>query len=154
MLYSQPQLMCISYRVVDDDQQVIASTELDGEPLEFVLGHGQIVAGLEAFLSDKSVGFSGSVHVEPEQAFGLYYGDAVLQVDANYFGEEMVAVGDEVQCNEEELQGIVFRVTDVQDNQVILDPNHPLAGKTLHYEVVVLDKRAASEEELQKLKGQ
>ena len=126
-----------NYTLTVDDEVVDSSS--DGDPLAYVHGEGQIVPGLEEALEGLAAGDKRSVVVEPEKAYGGSSPEAIHEVPLDAFGNpEELEVGDVVQG---EAQGQEFqaRVVDLGKEAIVLDLNHPLAGKTLHFEVEIIE---------------
>ncbi len=131
------------------DGQVVEETG-EGDYIQFLQGHGQIIPGLESQLYDMSRGESKQVVVSPGGGYGEIDKDAVGKVPRDEFPSEIpLKKGVELQMRDKE--GDVFDaiIEEVQDDTVRLDFNHPLAGKELHFTVTVVDLRPASEEEIE-----
>jgi FKBP-type peptidyl-prolyl cis-trans isomerase SlyD len=132
-----------------DDGQVVGSSE-EGEPLQFLHGHGQIIPGLETALTGMELGQEKDVVVEPDEGYGKRNPEALQLVPKNAFPPDTeLSPGMGLQMRDQ--QGRVFQayVVEVRDDGVVLDFNHPLAGKTLHFHVKVVDLREATDEELE-----
>lgn len=131
-------VVLMHYTLTNDAGEVI-DTSVGYEPLEYVHGNGDIIPGLEAFLEGEDVGFAGKVAIAPEDAYGEYNHGLLLLAQRENFPEDMeLEIGMQVQT--ELPDGVaLFRVTEMNDNGIKLDANHPLAGQTLHFDVEVLD---------------
>jgi FKBP-type peptidyl-prolyl cis-trans isomerase SlyD len=131
-------VVLMHYTLTNDSGEVI-DTSVGYEPLEYVHGNGDIIPGLEAFLEGEDIGFAGKVAVAPEQAYGEYNHGLLLLAQRENFPEDMdLEIGMQVQT--ELPDGVaLFRVTEMNDNGIKLDANHPLAGQILHFDVEVLD---------------
>jgi peptidylprolyl isomerase len=103
------------------------------EPLSFTVGEGSIIAGFEAGVSGLGVGESRSVRVEPTDGYGERRDDLVVQVDRSQ-APEGLAPDDQVRIGDHPAV-----VTEVTDEHVVVDANHPLAGQALNFEVEVVD---------------
>ena len=137
----------IAYTLTDDNGNLIDQANKN-EPFAFIHGVGNIIPGLESALEGKSAGDQISVKIEPANAYGER-DDNLTQV----LGKEMFEGVDEItpgmQFHAQTNQGMsIVTVTKVEDDQVTIDGNHPLAGVTLNFDVDVLDVRDATEEEL------
>lgn len=129
----------------DDGQELDRPTE--GSPLTYVHGTGALVAGLEEALTGKRAGDAVTVRVTPEKGYGERDGALVGQVKRRQLGiEGDVHVGMQFRVDLEEGYDIVT-VTGIDGDLVTIDANHPLAGRTLLYEVDVRDVREATAEE-------
>ncbi len=136
-----------NYTLKDDEGNVIDQSP-EGQPLAYLHGHGNIIPGLEKQLEGKSAGETLTATVEPEEAYGQYQEQAIQQVPReNFQGVDNIEVGMQFQ-SEAGGQTMLVTVTDVTDKLVTVDANHPLAGKTLHFDVEITEVRAATEDEI------
>lgn len=140
----------LEYTLKDDDGEVLDTSDMeDGEPIVYVHGYGMLVPGLEAALEGLKVGTEKQIVVEPAEGFGDHDEDLVLEVDRGDFPDpKKVTEGDEFIAESPDGDELAMRVIEVKDDTVVVDANHPLAGRTLHYAVKVREIRAASEEEI------
>lgn len=148
MKISQNKVASIEYTLTDDSGEVL-DTSVGGEPLAYIQGMGNIIPGLEAALEDKEVGDSLKVTVAPEDGYGEQNDALVQQVPREMFqGVDEIEIG--MQFHAQTAQGLtVITVTEVIEDLITVDGNHPLAGKTLNFDVKVVDVRDATEEELE-----
>lgn len=138
----------IDYTLKNDAGDLI-DTSSGQEPLSYVHGVGALVPGLEAELEGKSAGDKVDVRIAPEDGYGKRHEGMVQRVSRSLLPEEVEPrVGMQLQTQSE--QGpLVLTVVDVQDEEITVDGNHPLAGVTLHFEVDVVSVRAATAEEIE-----
>jgi FKBP-type peptidyl-prolyl cis-trans isomerase SlyD len=130
------------------DGEVLDSSEEEG-PLEYLQGYQNIIPGLEQELSGMKVGEDKKVTIAPEDGYGEIDDGAIMDVPLNEFPENMpIEVGIDLEVTDKDENIMLATIVDVGDDTVKLDTNHPLAGKTLHFEVSVLDLRSATDEEL------
>ncbi|TFG81614.1 MAG: peptidylprolyl isomerase [Chromatiales bacterium] len=124
----------IEYTLTLDDGSTVQSN-VGGPPLSFVAGEGQIIPGLEAALDGKTVRERVKVKIAPEQAYGLSDTKNMQEVPLDNIPEDARKVGTLLSA-----QGIdgPIRVAEVRPDVVVLDYNHPLAGKALTFDVLVL----------------
>lgn len=130
----------IHYTGTLSDGSVFDSSR-DGEPLEFVLGKGQVISGVNDAVKGMAVGQEKKVTVAAEDAYGPRRQDLTLTVGRDQFPDEIQpAVGQRLQMSR---GGQAFRVTvqEVVDDAVVLDANHPLAGEDLTFEVELVEIR-------------
>lgn len=125
-----------------------------GEPLLYLHGgYDNIVPAVEARLEGTSPGDRVEIQVEPEDAFGDY-DELLLRVEARASFPEALEVGMQFEGvpgedeDEDDDEPRIYTVTDIAEDKVVLDGNHPLAGIALKFECHVLDVRAATESEL------
>lgn len=136
----------IHYKLTNDGGDVVDTSE-GREPLEYLHGHGNLVAGLEKALAGKAEGDSVKVSVSPEEGYGLPEDDLLVDVPREHLPVEDIAPG--MRFSAETSGGMrMFTVMEVAEDSVKLDGNHPLAGETLHFEVDVVAIREAEPEEL------
>jgi FKBP-type peptidyl-prolyl cis-trans isomerase SlyD len=131
-----------------DDAGVIIDQSAPGEPLAYLHGHGGIIAGLEKELTGRSAGDALCVTVRPAEGYGEYDNDLVQSVPRRALrGIENIKTG--MRLHAQTAAGTrAVTVTKVIGDLVTLDGNHPLAGKSLHFDVRIEAVRAATEEEL------
>jgi FKBP-type peptidyl-prolyl cis-trans isomerase SlyD len=139
-------VVALTYELYDGQQRLIEKSE---EPFEYLHGGYQgIFAPVEEALTGKGVGDRCRVRLEPEQAFGEYDAGLVRLEPRSRFPEEL-SVGMRFRGeNEATGEVLVYTVTDIAGDKVVLDGNHPLAGQTLHFDCTVTGVRAATEEEI------
>lgn len=137
----------IHYKVANTEGEVLDSSEGD-EPLAYIQGQGNIVPGLEQALLGKSAGDKVQITVEPEDGYGVHEPEKVQTVPRSAFDTETkIEPGMQFQAEGED-GDVIVTVTEVTDEEVTVDANHPLAGQTLHFEVEVVSVRPCTEEEL------
>ena len=127
----------IHYTLKVDDQTIDSSEERG--PITFVQGEGQLIPGVEKQMEGLEAGDKREFTVPPEEGYGAPDPEAVHQVPREAFGDaDKLSVGDMVTG---EVGGRNFRarVSDVGPEDITLDLNHPLAGKTLQFSIEVLD---------------
>lgn len=130
------------------EEEIMESTD-DGEPIEFIQGIGQIIPGLENALYEMKVGDKKTVVVEPDDAYGIYDEDSLEVARKEEFSEEIpLDVGTFLDFRDDEGEVLSAQIIEEDEETVTLDFNHPLAGKTLTFEVTVSALREASAEEL------
>ncbi|MDN5923819.1 MAG: peptidylprolyl isomerase [Xanthomonadales bacterium] len=135
-----------NYTLTDDQGEVIDTSEGRG-PLTYLHGGGQIVPGLEAELGGKSSGDTFNVKVPPERGYGQHNAELIQTLPKTAFqGVDEVLPGMQFQANGPQGPSHVT-VAKVDADSVTIDANHPLAGKTLHFDVAVTDVRDATEQE-------
>jgi len=122
-----------------EDGSVFANTA-DSEPLEFQLGEGEIIPGVENAVEGMNVGESKTVKVPPEQAYGQRRDELLEEVGRDKFPKDIEPqVGQKFDVPQQEGPPMVVRVVDVSEQTVTLDGNHPLAGRDLTFELELLE---------------
>jgi FKBP-type peptidyl-prolyl cis-trans isomerase SlyD len=131
-----------------DDTGVVDESSEGGSPVVYLHGRSSIVPGLESELTGKKSGDKVTAVVAPEQGYGLRNENAVQRVPLKHLATRgPITPGQMVVVNTRE-GGRQARVLKVGHFNVDLDLNHPLAGRTLTFDVEIVDVRAATEEEL------
>ena len=137
------------YKLTGDDGQVIDSSE-GKEPLTYLHGAGAIIPGLEEAMGGREPGDEFEISIEPENAYGDKEPALIQKVPQDAFqGVDEVEKGMQFQVSDQSGNQRVVTVVEVEEDEVTIDGNHPLAGETLHFEIAVEDVREASEEELE-----
>jgi len=124
----------IEFALTLDDGSTV-QTNVGGEPLSYVAGEGQLIQGLETALQGKAVRERVKVKISPEEAYGPRDPQKVQEVPLDKIPEDARKVGTLLSA-----QGFdgPIRVAEVRPDVVVLDFNHPLAGKALTFDVLVL----------------
>jgi FKBP-type peptidyl-prolyl cis-trans isomerase SlyD len=136
-------LVSIEYTLTDETGTVL-DTNVGKEPLTFVQGAGQIVKGLEQELSGLKVGDEKKVQVKPEDGYGLPSKEAFQEFPRETLPAEAQKAGATLMAQGQDGRAIPIRVHEVKEKTVIVDFNHPLAGKTLNFDVKIKDIKAAN----------
>ncbi len=128
----------IEYTVKLEDGTTV-DTSVGKKPLTYIHGHKQLIPGLEKALEGMKVGETKHIVVPPEEGYGLRDSKAIVEVTKDKVPKNALKVGTLLQAQNPH-GGIVYaRVTQIKDKTVVLDLNHPLAGKTLYFDVKILD---------------
>ncbi len=136
----------IAYTLKDGDGALIDQAGKD-QPFAFIQGIGNIIPGLENALEGKAAGDQISVSIEPEQGYGER-DDNLMQTLSKEMFEGVDEISPGMQFHAQTNQGMsVVTVTQVEEDQVTIDGNHPLAGVTLNFDVEVIEVRDATDEE-------
>jgi FKBP-type peptidyl-prolyl cis-trans isomerase SlyD len=149
----------VEYVLKDDDGEILDSSNItdsqpgdegeeEGGPIEYVHGYGMLVPGLEAALAGMTAGEKKKVTVSAEEGYGERDEELMLEIDRGEF-PETVQPGDEFVAESPDGDEVVLHVVEVNEDAVLVDANHPLAGMTLHYEVDVKSVRDATENEIE-----
>lgn len=147
MLVSENCVVSIHYTLTDKEGDVLDSSE-GKDPLHYLHGASNIIPGLEKELEGKSTGDQLSVVVSPDEGYGNRQEQLVQQVPkAAFDGIDHIAPGMQFQAQTEGGTMHVV-VTDVAEDTVTVDGNHPLAGQELSFDVSVENVREATEEEI------
>lgn len=134
------------YTLTNDAGEQLDSSRGE-EPLVYLHGAGNIISGLEAALTGKSVGDKFTVSIPPAEAYGELVPDMVQVVSKKMFEGMDVEVGMQFHADVSHGAGIIT-VTEINGDDVTIDGNHPLAGEILNFDVEVIDVRPATDDEL------
>lgn len=145
MMVEKDKVVSIHY-IATDESGAVVDSNTDFEPLEYLHGYGNILENLEKELTGLMVLQEKKVLLSPEQAYGDFNPELVIEVSRQQFpqGGEAIEMGNVVQSSD----GQQLFVTDIDGDKIILDGNHPLAGRTLHFSVTIKNIREATGEEL------
>ena len=123
---------------LDDGTQFDSSAGRD--PLEFALGGGQVIPGFDNAVDGMTVGDSKTVTIPPEEAYGQRHEQLVQQVSRSALPDEIEpAVGMQLQSQSPEGQVMMLVVTEVEEEAITVDANHPLAGQALTFDIELVE---------------
>jgi len=112
----------------------------DSQPLEFTVGDGNVIPGFEKAVLDMEVGEQKSVEIPPDEAYGARREELVVEVERTEFPNHIEpSVGLRLQMQQPEGGPVNLIITDMNEETVTLDANHPLAGMTLFFELEVME---------------
>ena len=138
----------LHYILTDDAGEVIENSRPGDDPIEYLHGFGGIIPGLERALEGTEAGHRATVRIAPEDAYGKHDPGMVFEVQKDQLPDGMpLEVGIEVESRTPD-GTLSLVVTEVREHGVVLDGNHPLAGKTLQFDVEIMAVRAATPEEI------
>lgn len=143
MSVSDGREVSIEYTLKLEDKTVVDSN-VGEEPFRFIQGAHQIIPGLEKAIDGMKVGDEKSVTIKPEDAYGAVDETAFLEVDKEQVPADALEVGAQLQGQDQSGRIFNARVAEVKEKTVVLDFNHPLAGKTLHFDVKILDVKEST----------
>lgn len=148
-------VVTMNYSLSIDGEVVDSSEGEDNDPIIFLQGAGQIISGLEKSIYGLKVGDKKSVTVDPKDGYGEIDPESIVEVPKDEFPEDFplelgveitVNADDEDEEGDEEMEATIVAVN---ESTVTLDFNHPLAGKTLNFDVHIIDIREATTEEIE-----
>ena len=138
-------LVSINYVVTDKNGKVLDKNE---KPFSFIAGQNQVIVGLENALLGKKIGDKFQVEIAPKDAYGERNDGFFQEVPIEQFSGIELTKGMSLYGQSEDGEVAQVVVRDIGESSVIIDYNHPLAGKTLLFEVEVLDSKIPSEDEI------
>ncbi len=139
----------IEYELTEAGGSEVLDSNKGGAPLEFIIGKGQLIPGLEKALVGMNAGDTADILVKAEEAYGLRDEEAVQELPRDQFEGIELEKGMSLYGQGQNGETIQVNVVDFDDNTVKVDFNHPLAGKDLMFNVKVISERDATEEEAQ-----
>lgn len=141
-------VVSFSYTLKDSDGNILEQTDKN-RPMEYLHGNQNIIPGLEREMEGLIIGDSKSVSVDPKDGYGEYNAELTFRVPRDNFPEGTnLEPGMEFQT-ETENGPMVITITEVLDNEVVVDANHPMAGQTLHFDITINNVREATAQEKQ-----
>jgi FKBP-type peptidyl-prolyl cis-trans isomerase SlyD len=141
-------VVTVNYKLSDAQGNLI---EESSEPMVYLHGgYENTLPAIERALDGQKSGYTTRIQVEPEEAFGEYDADLVKVEPRDRFPAD-IQVGmqfEGVPDNGSDDDATIFTITDIADDKVVLDGNHPLAGMALRFDLELVDVRAATDEEI------
>lgn len=142
-------VVTLAYRVNDSEGNLIDAGD---HPLVYIHGgYGGIFEKIEMALLGQEVGYKIDVRLQPEEAFGEYDAELVMIEPRDLFPES-IEVGMQFERgadeDDEDDEGMLFTITDIVEDKVVVDGNHPLAGLAIIFSCTVSEVRAATPEEI------
>jgi len=151
-IVSSGKLVEIDYTITADSGEILDTTN-DTSPFRYVHGGNKLFSGLQLALEGKSPGETSKVTLNPEQAYGEYDSDKTMNIESPLLEMTSDGLAPGLQFEAPTEDGVrLVTILSVDGYEVIVDLNHPLAGKTLHIEATVNGIRDAEFEELEQEK--
>jgi len=130
------QTVSVHYKGTLDDGSEFDNSHARGEPMQVEVGSGRLIKGFDAALMGMTVGETKNISLSPEDAYGSLNPEAVEEVPKTAFPPDFeFKDGEVVQGRAPTGQPIVARIVEQKENTVVLDMNHPMAGKNLNFEI-------------------
>lgn len=147
MQISPDRVVTLHYTLKDDDGNIIDQSD-DGSFL-YLHGAMNIVPGLEKALTGRRSGDEFSIKIPPEEAYGVKDPERIQEVPRDMFeNNDELAVGAQFHAQGPDGDAIVVTIAQINEDNIVVDGNHSLAGMTLNFDVEVMDVREALEEEI------
>ena len=157
MKVEQNKMVSVDYKLTVDG--AIADQSQPGQPLEFICGMGMLLPKFEEAIMGKEPGESVSFTLEAKDGYGEIMTEAIVELPKSVFmmdgkvAEEILFVGSQVPMATADGQHMMGVIKEVKEEAVVMDFNHPMAGKTLNFDVTVVDVRDTQPEDLAKFMG-
>ncbi len=122
------------------DDGCVFDSSAEREPLEFTIGTGQLIPGFDTAVLDMAPGESKTVRIPPDQAYGPYHEQMVVEADRGQFPPDLnPEIGQQFESTGEDGQSFVVTVTAIEGDKITLDANHPLAGRDLTFDIELVE---------------
>jgi len=130
----------VQYTGTFDDGTVFDSSETHGKPMKFQVGSGQLIKGFDSSVLGKDVGDEFSIKLQPAEAYGEYQEGMSQKVPRDQFpkGTEP-EIGMMLQVMSPDGQAAIATITEVSEEDITLDLNHPMAGKVLNFKIKIIE---------------
>jgi len=148
MSISENQVVSIHYELRNVDNGEILDSNLNGAPLSFIVGKGQIIPGLEEKIKELNAGDNAEIKVMAVDAYGVYDANAVQTLPKEQFAGLELQVGMTLYGQGEHGETVQVAVKSFNDENVEIDFNHPLAGQDLLFAITIDEARDATPEEM------
>ncbi len=148
MNISQNAFVAIDYVLTIDSGEEVDRSE-KGSPLGFVYGCGMLIPGLEKQMMGMKVGDKAKLDVDAQEAYGPHDPQLVKPISKSNFPDDVALQPGMVFQGQGPHGPVAVRIASVEDDHVMADFNHPLAGERLHFDIEVVEVREATAEELQ-----
>lgn len=151
MRIEENKVVTLDFTVYDNDTNEVLESTSDLGPFFYIHGIGAFIPKIEEALEGKDKGFQTTLTLSPEEGYGDYDAELVDEMQKSDFEEEFddIYEGMEFIADMDDGSEVNYVVKEIDEDKVIVDGNHPFAGKNLRFEVTVTDVRDASEEELE-----
>lgn len=130
-------IVAVNYTGKFPNGEVFDSSE-GRDPLKFQVGSGQIIPGFESAIIGKNIGDKVTININPQEAYGEVREDLIVKVPMGQMPGE-VEVGQSLQAQADNGQAVNVIVKEVNEDHVVIDGNHPLAGEELVFEIEILE---------------
>ncbi|MDR1380869.1 MAG: FKBP-type peptidyl-prolyl cis-trans isomerase [Tannerella sp.] len=156
MRISKNKIVSVTYDLnvgEDDERELMESATVD-RPLRFIFGTGSMLPAFEKNISELQQGAKFMFSILPEDAFGEYEEEHVIELPKNIFevngkfDDEHIVEGATLPMMNEDGERMVGSVLEIKGDIIVMDFNHPLAGETLHFSGEILDVHEPAEEEI------
>jgi len=147
MAIKQDQIVAIQYSATVNNE-IIDNNMEDAEPLFFMYGRGQMMPGLETRIADMNVGDSSELQIPAAEAYGAHNPEAIQTVPKEHLAHLDLHEGLVLQGQGDNGEPVMVVVKEINENTVVMDHNHPMAGQDVSFSVTIKDIRDPSEDEL------
>jgi FKBP-type peptidyl-prolyl cis-trans isomerase 2 len=129
----------VHFKCKTDDGQIFSSKD-NNKPLSFKVGEGRLLKDIESGVVGMKVNEKKTININHEQAYGVVNEELIKEIDRNLLPKDIEPkVGLELFAKEPDGKEIKVRIIKVMENSIIIDANHPLAGKDLEFEIELIE---------------
>jgi FKBP-type peptidyl-prolyl cis-trans isomerase SlyD len=138
LVVQEGMIVSLQYTLTGEDGKVIESNK-GKAPLKYIHGKQEMIPGLERALTGMKIGAEKHVIVKPEDGYGLVDFNKLKEIPKDQVPPNGMKVGAELAVKDNQGRLRMFKVHEIRENTVVLDMNHPMAGKTLIFDVKIID---------------
>lgn len=143
---SNNKFVSLTYTITDENDNILERIDM---PIQYIHGvKSQVIEKIEKALEGQQTGDLVHVSLSPEEGFGEHQPELTFSDDIDNVPPQFHSIGAEVEFQNDHGESKIFRVTKIEDGKLTVDGNHPFAGKTITYNVTVVDVRDATTDEL------
>ena len=142
----QDKFVSLTYTITDENNEILEHTDT---PIDYIHGRdNEVIEKIEIALEGCHAGDKISVDISPEEGFGEHQPELTFTDDIDNVPPEFRHIGAEVEFKNDKGETRIFHVTSIEDGKLMVDGNHPFAGKTVTYNITIATVRDATAEEL------
>jgi FKBP-type peptidyl-prolyl cis-trans isomerase SlyD len=135
----------LTYTITDENDDILERIDM---PIQYIHGtKSQLIEKIETALEGHQVDDLVHITLTPEEGFGAHQPELTFSDDINNVPPQFHSIGAEVEFQNDQGESKIFRVTNIEDGKLTVDGNHPLAGKTITYNITVKEVRDATADE-------
>ena len=143
---SKNKFVSLVYTITDEDDNILERIDM---PIQYIQGmKSQVIEKIENALEGRKEGDLVHVTLNPEEGFGAHQAELTFSDDIKNVPPQFHSIGAEVEFKNDQGESKLFRVTEIADGKLTVDGNHPLAGKTITYNITVKEVRDATADEM------
>lgn len=143
---SNNKFVSLTYTITDENDNLLERIDM---PIQYIQGlKSQVIEKIENALQGHGVGDLVQVTLEPEEGFGPHQAELTFSDDINNVPPQFHSIGAEVEFQNDRGESKIFRVSQIEDDKLTVDGNHPFAGKTITYNITIKEVRDATANEL------
>jgi FKBP-type peptidyl-prolyl cis-trans isomerase SlyD len=136
----------LTYTITDENDNILERIDM---PVQYIQGvKSQVIEKIETALTGHKTGDLVHVKLNPDEGFGPHQPELTFSDDISNVPPQFHSIGAEVEFQNEQGESKIFRVTHIDENKLTVDGNHPFAGKTITYNIIVKEVRDATASEL------